>query len=329
MLCAGFLILRKMVVESGKRVFISLAFLVLINFFRVALQKVTRVLHKDMNFVISFVTVYSYYSIITIFIDATQLQNTIEHDANKDQESAADEILSAMFLTLYVPLLTLTIAMFHQSFLWFRFRCWVKKLYEPTIMACCGMSWLLPKAGIGCCHPSKGNNLLSWPIFKDYDFNGRGSSTAHPEYRRTKVQYDLCKMIGLITGYTYTAIMTPALQLGLNRNLFEAGSGNHRSSMAFAATGLSCLLLLVAFCSCLLYRKYLERFYEPMVIIMDEFISTFYRHPAMIGNTALIIVSTATLCTKMWLVIEFGWAGRNSFDCPSSCFKNLFGFGVQ
>merc|ERR1712194_579696 len=94
----------------------------------------------------------------------------------------------------------------HQTFIWMRFRAWIKKVYEPVLMSL-------------CC-PEKRNNTLTWPQAHDYDPDGRGSSTSIPEYRRTKVQYDLIKMITLIAGYgAYMGTIGP-LGHGKNKSNF-------------------------------------------------------------------------------------------------------------
>eukprot|EP00122_Pirum_gemmata_P010820 Pgem_evm1s10014 len=52
------------------------------------------------------------------------------------------------------------------------------------------------------------------------NFDGRGSTNAHPEYRRSKVQFDMYKFMSTIAGNAIFLVVGSALRNGMNRDRF-------------------------------------------------------------------------------------------------------------
>lgn len=174
----------------------------------------TDVMHRDMNFILAFMTVYGYHAMVVVFVSPS-----FENDP------------ASFFTAALEPASTIGVGLMHQMSIWHRFRkryrirvgvdsyfrfvgAWIKKVYEPVLMSC-------------FC-PAKKNTPLSWPIYHDYVKvdpetgredeapDGRGSSSSVPEYRRTKLQYDIIKFIAQIIGYGMFMGIIPFLRFGTN-----------------------------------------------------------------------------------------------------------------
>merc|ERR1711865_645665 len=270
--------------SDASKAYINFAYTVLGNFFRVAFQHITDGMHRDMNFILSFMTVYGYHAMIVVFISPSFGAST------------------GAFLTAALdPLSTIAVALMHQTSIWHRFRAWIKKVYEPVLMSL-------------CCS-EKRNTPLAWPLANDYNKDGRGSSTSIPEYRRTKVQYDLIKFIAQIVGYGAFMGIVLFLRFGPNDKnwpysdeglkILETGQSADKynewdqddfyNALIFSSFVVVWLLVWL-----MIYIKWICVNYAPLEVIIDEFLGMFYREPQKLAAFNLLVSVCLITVVRMY-----------------------------
>eukprot|EP01134_Creolimax_fragrantissima_P002277 CFRG2277T1 len=158
--------------------------------FRKFCQHIGSGLTRDINFLLAGLGVYTTHATFTVFSTPNIVDNT---DSN-------GSLITYIILALK-PLSDAFIAFFHQSELWFRFRNWVKKVAGPVFTG-------------------KRIDYMAIGIEEDVDFEGRGITNAHPDYRRAKCFFDILTFWGTMCGYCSFLCISWALYVGPNQYRF-------------------------------------------------------------------------------------------------------------
>jgi len=252
-------------------------------FLRVYLQRLFSVFHKDMNFYMAFLGLYA---------------GTSMYFAFAVPGFEGNEILNYATAAI-VPLTSLVVGCLQQTEIWFRFRCWIKKTYCPTL----------------CCR----NDLLAFPIEEDLNFDGRGSDNQHPAYRRTKVHNAIMDMMAAMYTSLFYLLVSPSLRNLPNKLHFPYTSDNKiigispsgdasfndedwEDSMIFSA-----FVLVYSLVSFLLYKWYIFIFYPSMKPVFKEFFHKPHNEPDKLGYQMMIVSLIGVGVVKLFLSYSRVW----------------------
>ncbi|KNC79784.1 hypothetical protein SARC_07839 [Sphaeroforma arctica JP610] len=158
---------------------INLAVVILTMILRAILQSLLIPFHKDMQFIVTFITVYGFKASYTAFL-APNFGSSV----------------GAYMTAAITPLTSVLLAFLHHSELWFRFRCWIKTVYTGPF-----------------CMKTKSKALA---VFEDFNFNGRGNKNDLPAYQRTKVHNDFLEIYAQLCGYIIYLLVSPVLRYGMD-----------------------------------------------------------------------------------------------------------------
>ncbi|KNC75166.1 hypothetical protein SARC_12305, partial [Sphaeroforma arctica JP610] len=160
--------------------------------FRKFSQHMGQPLTRDMNFMLAGLGIYTMHATFTVF-STPNIDNV---------DGTTTDIAWQTYLVLMLkPLSDSFTAFFHQSELWFRFRNWVKKVALP-VLAC------------------KRIDYMALGIEYDVDFEGRGTTNAHPDYRRAKCYFDILTFWGGMCGNASFVLVSWVLYVGPNEYRF-------------------------------------------------------------------------------------------------------------
>lgn len=204
---------------------------------------------------------------------------------------------SAYFTAALEPMTFLIWGVLHQSKIWFRFRNWVKKCYDPLFC--------------------RGNNLLALSIWEDIYFDGRGSDNFFPAYQRTRVQNEISSMMGTMYASLFYMIVSVCLRYLPNKHHFpyyqprggeiavgysEFTAEGYKNSIIFAT-----LIFIFVALSLLVYRLYLFHFYPSLRPVFREFIWKAHTHPHKLGFQMMIVSAIGMMVVKLFLSFSRIW----------------------
>eukprot|EP01134_Creolimax_fragrantissima_P001001 CFRG1001T1 len=259
---------------------VNMVVVLLTMILRAILQTMLIPFHKDMQFMLTFVTIYGFKATFTAFVSPS-----------------FGSSFGAFFSAAVTPLTSIILAFMHHSELWFRFRCWIKTVYTGAV-----------------CMPTKYKSLS---VYEDFDFNGRGNNNALPDYQRTKLHNDFLEIYAQLCGYIVYLCVAPVLRWGPNKDHFPYSSENiflpdsstitddqlftdeeFRQSVYFALLNIAYLGLgLMA-----LY-PYIKKFYPFLTPVLDEFVSVFWRYPHKLSCLMMLLSIANSNAVKM--VVSF------------------------
>eukprot|EP00183_Erythrolobus_madagascarensis_P002457 CAMPEP_0185849264 /NCGR_PEP_ID=MMETSP1354-20130828/3814_1 /TAXON_ID=708628 /ORGANISM="Erythrolobus madagascarensis, Strain CCMP3276" /LENGTH=700 /DNA_ID=CAMNT_0028549753 /DNA_START=11 /DNA_END=2113 /DNA_ORIENTATION=- len=252
--------------------------------FRKFMQHFAQPFHRDMNFLLSGLTVYNMQATFVAF-------STPNIDMNDEGYRTNWHTYFVLFLG---PLGDVITAFFHQSELWFRFRNWIKKIPKPVL----------------CCADTTDYSAMGIKI--DMDFDGRGTTNAHPDYRRAKAYFDFLVFLGSLAGYGAYMMVSWVFLFGPNKNRYpfndipelsffeERGFTVEDWAWSIAFSLIVFITLLVGF---VLFVWYLRRFYADVWPAMINSMYSYGRQPFKLGFAVLIL--TVTLSDTVIMLLNF------------------------
>ncbi|KAA8490494.1 hypothetical protein FVE85_1676 [Porphyridium purpureum] len=254
--------------------------------FRKVIQHQAMRFSVDMNFALSGLSVYSMSAAFIAF-------STPNIDNDDDNYSEAWGTYLALFSG---PLSHMFVAFFHQSNLWFRFRNWIKKILKPLLM----------------CAPVI--DYSAFPVEVDMDFNGRGTTNAHPDYRRAKSFFDFFVFWGSLSAYAAYIFISWIFLVGLNTDAFPFNDSsnvalNFFDNRSFTWTdyawslGFSGIVAVLMFIFFAVYVWYVKRFYPDVFGSLLANMWDYGLHPFKLGFAVLII--TVSLCDSIIMLMTF------------------------
>mmetsp|Transcript_40675 Transcript_40675/g.41530 ORF Transcript_40675/g.41530 Transcript_40675/m.41530 type:complete len:696 (-) Transcript_40675:122-2209(-) len=256
--------------------------------FRKFLQHFGAVFDRDMNFLISGLSVYTMHATFIAFSTPN-----VEMDGSSNYTTNWRVYLS-LFLS---PLGDVFISFFHQSNMWFRFRNWIKKIAKPVLL---------------CARPTDYSAIA---VEDDMDFDGRGITNAHPDYRRAKTYFDFLVYWGNIAGYGSYLLVSWIFKAGPNVNKYPFNNIPEFPELSFFPTrgfewrdwGFSVLFSVVVVFTLAIgfvgYVYYLRKFYPDVWPCTVHSMYSFGRNPYKLGFAVLIV--TVTLSDTIIMLLNF------------------------